>query len=321
MQETAITAGLDSDVEYLILHGLGNKRPNADTYTADADYTLMDTDGTTGGADTTNVTVTGSFRIVEGITNDRITTLCSTPVVPVDCFQGMIAVSSIEYDGAFPTFPNFDDFNRADEDPLASPPWYTVDPVLGNGTALLRVVSNQCARSLVTGSGSGAMRWIDDIPPGDDGEVFVTVADFGGVSGTPGVHCFAAGGANAATLGGYAVYWVPITDSRPDRVDYGESGFLSGGVTSRSLAVWLERADGYKMGLQMRNNGADLQLWVDTGTGWRWVSAYHKTTFVSNGGFFGLHTNSDPTVIFDDFGGGTSIRFIPQIFRRIPADR
>lgn len=316
LNECAITSGLDSSVEYLILHSVGNKRPDTDTYTADADYTLVGQDGTTGGINDSNVTTTGSFRIVSGITDDRITTLCSSTVTN-DAMQGMMAVSEVDYDGAFPTFPNFDNFNRADEDPLASPPW-SITQDLGQGTALLRIVSNQCARSAI-GSGNGAQKWATTIPPGDDGEVFVTLAVVGAAQA--GVHCFASGTANSSTLGGYAIYWIPVSGSRADYLHYGDTGFNAGQITANGLRVWQDRANGYKMGLQMRNSGIEINLWVDTGTGWRWASGYYRTSFVSNGGDFGLNAVSDTAVRFDDFGGGTSIRFIPQIFRRLPVRR
>jgi hypothetical protein len=308
--------GLDSGEEYLLLHCVGNLRPSSDTYTWDSDYTQITPDGTTGGAASSNVTVLGGYRIVSGITSDTVD-IANTTADTTDMWQGFAALSLAELDDDFPTFPNFDDFNRADVDPLPNPPWSastTITP--GQGSALLRNVSNQCARSS-SGTLHGAMFWDLVVPAGDDGEAFVTLAvrDTGGAA--PGIHVFAAGSGQVATLSGYAAYWVPVADARPDHLDFGDTG-NSGGIVARAMHVWADSAAGYKWGLQMRESGVVVHLWADLGLGWRWVAGWRRTAFVSNGGMFGLNMGNGFVVRLDDFGGGTSVRFIPQIIRRPP---
>jgi hypothetical protein len=220
----------------------------------------------------------------------------------------------IDYDGDFPTFPNLDDFNRADEDPLGTPPWSNSTTVLpGQGTALLRVASNQCARSAF-GTNHGAQFWQDPIPAGDDGEVFATLA----VVGHAGLHMFASGSGQNSTLSGYATYWFPITGNRPDNMLWGTTGD-TGGIATRFMITWLDQVTGGKWGLQLRGNGRFMHGWADDGTGWRWLGCAKVTGGdYRNSGYFGINLQSDTTVRLDDFGGGTSITFLPQIFRRLP---
>ena len=310
--------GLDSGTEYLLLNVLATLRPTTDSYTWDSDYTQIAVAGTTGGTDSSNVTLRGSSRIVSGVTTDTCSLSNTTAATAVDIMQAMVVVSEINYDASFPTFPNFDDFNRADEDPLSNPPWDD-DPNHhpGQGSAQCRVVSNECARS-ASGTFHGAQFWLSSIPAGDDGEVFTTITNVGASTSRQGAHCFASGSGHNATLGGYAVYWIGETGARPDHLDYGSSGNTGGGVT-QGLIVWADKSSPCKMGLQLRSNGRVLQLWADTGSGWRWVSAYYVTGGgYANSGYFGLNFANDSAARMDDFGGGTSLPpFLPQIIRRL----
>jgi hypothetical protein len=82
--------------------------------------------------------------------------------------------------------------------------------------------------------------------------------------------------------------------------------------------TFIDQASGAKWGLQFREEGTIIHAWVDPGTGWRWVGAVRPTATVRNGGYFGLNFQNDFVTRIDDFGGGTSIRFVPQIIRRPP---
>lgn len=307
-------SGMASE-EHLILHVLGNLRPVSDSYTWDSDYTQIVADGTTGGAANSNVTLRGGFRIVTG-TSDTVSTHDDTANSD-DIMQGICALVEVDYDGDFPTFPNLDRFNRADEDPLATPPWSNSTTVLpGQGTARLRVASNQCARS-ASGTFHGSQFWQDPIPAGDDGEVFATLA----VVGNAGLHMFASGSGQNSTLSGYATYWFPITGNRPDKIEWGTSGD-SGGIATRFMISWTDQATGAKWGLQLRGNGTFMHQWLDHGTGWRWIGCAKITGGdYRNSGYFGINLQNDTTVRIDDFGGGTSSPFLPQIIRRLPVNR
>lgn len=305
---------LASSTEYLFLHGLGNLRPNTDTYTWDSDYTQIDGAGTTGGADSSNVHVRGGFRIAT-ITTDTVD-VSNTTADTTDMWQGFVAVKEVAYHGVFPTFPNFDDFNRADEDPLREPPWdqsATHGP--GFGACRLRVVSNKCARSNLN-SGHGSMFWDTPIPAGDDGEVFVTISTLPPASGSCWAHCFSSGSGHDSTLNGYIVGSRGMSDARPDAWAFGNTGF-NGDQASAGLYVWGTRADGHKMGMQFRSSGAEQHLWLDLGNGWRWVSCIHNTgTYLHNGGYFGLNLDDETVTRLDDFGGGTSSPGKGQFIRR-----
>lgn len=302
------------NTEHLFLHCLANLRPSSDSYSWDADYTQFDPDGTTGGAASDNVTVRAGFRIVTA-TGD-VVSVSDTTSNSHDVMQGYCALTEIDYDDDFPTFPNLDQFNRPDEDPLSSPPWSSSTTVIpGQGTALLRVDSHECARS-ASGTFHGAMFWDEYTPAGDDGEVFCTLA----VVGHAGLHMFALGSGQNATLSGYATYWLPYSDARPDRILWGDTG-NTGGIATRFMITWLDQLAGGKWGLQLRENGQIVQQWADDGNGWRWVGAAINDTGSSsyfNEGHFGLNLQNDFTVRVDDFGGGTSIRFVPHIIRRPP---
>jgi hypothetical protein len=308
---TLTISGLPNE-EHLFLHCLGNLGPVSDSYTQDADYTAIVPDGTTGGTRESNATVIGGYRIVTG-TSDSVSTTNNT-ANSYSIMQGFCALKEVEYDDEFPTFPNLDRFNRANEDPLATPPWSNSTTDLpGQGTARLRVVSNQCARSS-SGTFHGSQFWQDPIPSGDDGEVFATL----GVVGHAGLHMFAAGSGQNSTLSGYATYWFPIAGNRRDNMLWGDSG-NSGGMASAFMISWLDQVAGGKWGLQLRENGVLMHAWADDGTGWRWIGCAAITGgSYSNAGYFGINVQNDTTVRVDDFGGGTSIRFVPQIIRRPP---
>jgi len=227
-------------------------------------------------------------------------------------------VALVDYDGEFPTFPNFDDFNRADEEPLSSPPWSNSTTTLpGQGTRRIKIDSQQAAAGDI-GTNHGAQYWDAVIPAGDDGEVFATLA----VPGNAGEHLFAAGSGQNSTLSGYANYWRPRSDDRPDQVLYGDSG-NAGNIGSRFIIAWADQVADGKWGLQLRQSGAVMQLWLDLGAGWRWVSACRITNLgsLSNGGLFGLNFLNDFVTRIDDFGGGTSSPFLPQIIRRLATSK
>jgi len=161
--------GMDTSREYLLLHVLAAEGPPTDTYTWDADYTQIVSQGTSGGTDNSNVTVNGGFRIAT-LTGDTVDVTALTSPFR-DYTQGLQAIWGYQPALAFPTTPILDDFSRADVDPLPTPPWKSSGA--GSGNRLLRNVSGVSAPSL-SGSG-GAGGWWDEIFAVNDLEVYVTI--------------------------------------------------------------------------------------------------------------------------------------------------
>lgn len=309
---------LPASTEFLALHALSAARPKTDSYTWDSNYTQIDSDGTSTGGASADVTLRGGWRVVTATTvTVGVTNTTANPGV---ARQGLVALTQVDYDSEFPTFPFLDTFSYADQDPLPDPPW---DDHTGNkpgsGTADIRVVSNQAARSTV-GTQHGAQFLNNSIPAGDDGEIFATMA----VVGLAGLRLFDSGSGTNNTLAGYGVNWLaPVfTGHNFDYLGWGGVGF-NGGIGEYVLRVFANRVNGAKFGLQARQSGVLLHLWVDLndGDGYRWVGCDWITgSSICNGGFFGLNFLNDFTTRIDDFGGGTSSPFTPvgQIFRRLP---
>lgn len=304
-------SGIPSSTECLILHALASARPFTDTYSWDADYTQIDADGTSSGGGINDITLRGGWRIAT-LTSDTVSVSDTTADSPI-ILQGICALTQVPYDGDFPTFPNLDDFNRADQDPLPQPPWANPVDRPGQGDALIRNVSNQAARS-TTGSVHGSMYYGVTVPAGDDGEIFATMA----VKGYAALFAFASGSGYDSTLSSYGTIWDKkdffTSGHNHDFIQWGENG-----GPSACIRAFANMADGCKWGIQMRNLGVLLHLWVDLADskGWRWAGCTWQTSFVHNGGKFGLSFRSDTVTRIDDFGGGTSSKVIGDIIRRM----
>ena len=304
-------SSLPSGYEYLWLHLLAAEGPETDTYTWDADYTQITGNGTTGGAADSNMHIRGGYRIAS-LTSDTVNVTSDT--ADRDYQQELVAIAEIPLDSSFPTAPLLDDFNRADVDPLNGVDWATDCSTVGSGAIrLCRILSLRCAAG-VTGSHGG--QWRVATYTGIDSEVYGTMA----VAGWLQVILAGSGCANNGTADGIAALWRPLeADGMPIRqhIDCGQMG-LTGEIIENRFLVWYNRIDGNKMGIQHRTDAT--HFWIDIGSGWEWTGAFlNFSTYdpsLYTGGKLGM-VLGDAIVRLDDFGGGASDIFVPQIYRRV----
>lgn len=307
----AVTLGGMTSQEYLLLHVLAAEGPSTDAYTWDADYTQITSAGTTGGADDTNMTVSGGFRIAT-LTTDTVDVTSDT--ADRDYTQGLIALAEVDYDPAFPTFSILDNFNRADENPLDNGTWDATACNAAASTARkLKIVSNQCAEADAGASNNGGQWWLSELTT-NDAEVFVTLATEPSAATNNGfgpiLHGDGCGGAGTRT--GFQARWVK-RDTGASAFDYivhGHAGFA--GPTGHCLVI-RNMAAGVKLGLQKR--GSALHCWFDIGAGWQWTAASYVEANNWIEGKLGLEMQGDAGRC-DDFGGGASQTLAPQIYRR-----
>lgn len=186
----------------------------------------------------------------------------------------------------FPTTPLLDTFNRANENPLASP-WTSIAEVGG-----LQLTSNQVAPTAgYAGSYRGlflnAEAWvtIPTLVAGTETILLTRYQDAGGASpirdsrrrGYLVVHVLA---------GGYAIH----------RMDDGNNVVLTSGSFSGGTLV-----SGDSLGF--RSVGGTHEAWMKRGSGaWTFVAQVTDSTY-QNAGAIGLQS-SEPTSRYDNFGGG-----------------
>ncbi len=301
-------SGMDSQ-EYLFLHILGAKGPDTDAYTWDSDYTQVGTGGTTGGTDASNCTVTGGFRI-STLTGDTVDVTSDT--ADRQYLQGLYALCEVTIP-TFPTTPILDDFNRADENPLDNGTW-DASACISLTPANGKLVSNRAA-------GAGGSWWGTDLLAGDN-EVYASQPVKPTV--TSGGCCLMLNASNCAqdsTRSGYGLEWTQANPTPAlDSIEYGQLGNSSGISGGIDLRAFAPVTAGGKIGLCKIDKTMHLFADFNGGAGWQWVGAIYWKTFSSNSGKIGLGMR-DGTTRLDDFGGGTHVSFLPQIFRRLPVRR
>lgn len=305
----AITiSSLPASREYLLLHFLAAEGPETDAYTWDADYTQITGNGTTGGVDDTNIHIRGGYRIAT-LTTDTVDVTSDT--ADRDYTQGLVALAEVVLDSEFPTTPILDDFNRADEDPLDNSTWVTTSCGTTSALRLARILSNQCAPG-VTGTSGG--QWWTATYVGADAEVYATMA----VEGWIQVILAGSGCANDGNASGLAALWRQLSATGQPIREHIECGQMgnTGEIDNGRFLAWYDRTDGYKMGIQRREEAT--HYWADLGSGWVWVGAVlNYGAYVGfTSGKLGFVVTIPSTTRMDDFGGGASILFIPQIYRR-----
>lgn len=293
--------------EWLVVHALGNEGPSTDSFTWDSSWTQVASDGTTGGAADSNITIRGGYKIA---TTNGETIDVANNTATRDVTQVMIGICAIK-ETPFPTTPILDNFNRANEDPLSGGGnWDT--SVWAFGSDGLAVVSNQA-------QGGGGSFW-DDVWEGC-AEVYATIAHYGG---EPQMHLFAIGNSATATLEGVGLDW----PTNSGLLYFTKSG-LQGGASGTNIVVSAIGSDGTKIGIKRTKPGTasakgENRLFLDRGSGWEEVAAYvfsgADAGYLSGRAAIGA-TNGTPK--FDDFGGGEvqcfASPFRPQIFRRSEA--
>jgi len=291
-------AGMPSQA-YLLLHLLTDRAPNTATYTWDADYTRITDAGTTGGIDSSNQSIRGGFRIAT-LTGDTVDITADPPVHQYTQF--LTALVEVDDDPFFPTVAVSDDFNRANEDPLATPPWDGTTALPEFGTAKLRVVSNQCAKS-ASGTGSGSQFW-GTVVTGSNVDAFVLLP----VLGDADLYIHAAGAGSSSNLVSYVVGCRAIGGGGSDWFGIGHSGFNGSPdlVNGRAAVLWREMTAITALGLQYRN--PVMHLWVQTNTVWQWQAALYRTGgSIRTTGKAGIGVNGDAVTRLDDFGVGVAV--------------
>jgi hypothetical protein len=136
-------------VNYLWLHGLAYAGPSTDSITYTGGWTNLTQDGTTGGSDES---IVGEFLIATA-TNEtpQMTNNTESPAEE----QVLLPIGEYTDTTAFPTTPILDNFNRANEHPLAGG-WNTAAYNPAQGT--LALVSN-AATSETPETGFGGQIW------------------------------------------------------------------------------------------------------------------------------------------------------------------
>lgn len=320
-------SGGQANRQYLYLHALSAEGPNTDTYTWDSTYTQIAGDGTTGGADDTNIHIRGGYRIAT-ITGDTVSVTANTPTR--DYTQILQSITEIDGapDGDFPTVTDIlDDFNRADENPVGTTlgNWDTTNcsPFSAGNTARhCEVVSNQLkGNPSFTNGGS----WFQLLSPalfdGDGYEGFVTISTLGGcqldIQGT--------GCTEGATADGLAIRWETGGNRISNYLNPGSVG-NQGGVDGEKGNIWVNLVSGNSIGIQLRRINSStaenaIYWWIERGNGWEVIFACHSPSsglsgYATANRRMGLEI-SDSTCRLDDFGGGPFFATIPQIIRRL----
>jgi len=306
----AITINDLNPRDYLFLHLLGCEGPNGDTYTWDADYTEIAGNGTSGGADDSNIHVRGGYRIATLVTEDTVDITASNPTR--DTIQLLVAITEIIYEPEFPISTILDDFNRADEAPLDNGNWDTAGSAGPTAGLRLLQIENQQARGQTSG-GAGGQWWIDPVFEDPDVEVFARVVEVGNAFQ---IQCFGKGYTNNGNAGGLGARWLPEGGQNglavADHIEVGSVG-NSGGIDNDTLRTWINVQPSFQFGIQ--RIAPNMNIWVDIGSGWEWACAIHANGALlqsDSEGKLGLALGND--AIADDFGGGPL--WIPQIYRR-----
>lgn len=352
----AITPGVTlTSRSWSYFHVLAGEGPDTDAYTWDADYTQITGDGTTGGADDSNVHVRGGFRLNFTSTTDTVDVASDT--ADRDYMQGMIALCEIEKGPLSPAtgtlnFPNYgvlDDMNRADEDPLFFGGLWRGTPAVGLGVVpggstptVLELLSNGAVVTDRTHDDNyGGQYWNDDIIC-NNFEAYVTCTQIPDDEShaqsvplpptNPGVRGFGViiGGDRPSGLGpsNKSAGWFRGT-TRAGGHPWDEIifGLLNGLLSVPFKVHGPVMANGVKIGMAKADDW--LHLWLDEGSGWEWVAAidYGSSLWPGNWpqsknfhmiGAWASGARSGSVTKIDDFGGGNDC-FRPQIYRRLRA--
>ena len=291
--------------EYLLLYTMTAEAPSTDAYTFDPDYTQVDVFGTTGGAANTNITIIGGWRIAT-LTTDTVDIQSDTADRSYD--QAYTAMCEVPYTPYLPSAPVLDTGVRADEEPLASPPW-TLTGHPGFQTDYVRIVSDHFARGVLA-SGGGSQWWGTSYTS-NDFEVYATMTTLG----IGGLIYHASGNGDDSTLAGY---WQGRHLRGGDVgtcIVFGDAG--GGGEPDGSgvMVVWRDVLAPLHLGNQYKN--PVMHMWVGSASAYEWQAAYYRTfTGVRTGGKVGFNMEGDTTVRWQDFGAGDAV--VPTTTIQLP---
>lgn len=297
-----LTTSLLDSQEYLCLYGLTISGPSTDTINYDAGWTSFTPVGTTGGADASNRTLAGQWKIQ---TTTTFTTGVTDSTAGRDYCEQFVALCQTPALTTFPATPLLDNFDRANENPLSDGGnWDTVCTPGQTGNTL-RLVSDQVATQAGGSDGSwwatqmvsvNAESWVS-IPVG----VVAEVDSFGRVIVQGG------GCTSGNDISGFANQWYKQNATMPG--DCAFCGTLGGfgDLSNEWFISYATRANGVRMGLRKYQHVAHQLL--DTGGG----------LFVRTGGVYAnqsIYWPWNPTaakigisalgsnIRLDDFGGG-----------------
>ncbi len=334
--------GLQSGREYLFLHALAAEGPNTDAYTWDSDYTQISGDGTTGGADDSNIHLRGGYRIATR-TSDTIDVTSTTADRDYTQEAHVLTEIPLVPNTSFPTNTTIlDDFNRADEDPVNGGLWDTgsCSPRVSAGsTRHCRITSNQLRASSATANVGGS--WYID-PTGTWGQMhvcegfdlFATIA----VSQAFMLTMRGIGCAESTNTNGLSMQYIgPPTSGEilAAHLVFGSMSNNGSSIDNPRGRSWQTLPNGSRVGMSVvRVNDSPsseqyIYYWLDTndGNGFRLIHAVHARGNLSgsNGATaikVGVAINNSVTRI-DDIGGGPTSGwcdlFRPQFYRRVPA--
>lgn len=197
----------------------------------------------------------------------------------------------------FPTTPVIDNFNRADEGPPPSANWTTG---IANGFGgFLEPGHSVVGNQLNNDFNDVAQNYWNSDSFGPDCEAYITVVD---VQGLVSVGLAARlTDIGRFTCEGYAVQINPSGGgaNRTYQIFRIDNGVLT--LLSNSTEDSVGSMDGDKYGIRCIGN--NIQLWADTGEGWRLKLSVTDSTH-TGAGAIGIVTESDPLSRWDDFGGG-----------------
>lgn len=277
---------------WLWLYCLSVEGPITDSYTFPGDWTEITPDGTNTGVATDDITILGAYKIATAASE---TIHPSNNTANRDFVWVMQNISEVDT-AAFPQDGILDNFNRADENPLANGTWDAVNASFGANYAQL--ISNQAA-------GAGGSQWIGQKTNCIEVYCTATVA-------TEQIHVLHAlsGNSGGGTLNGRITQWIAgRTGDAQAWFDYMRIGPVTpfGGASLPSFYPALTMANGTKFGNQRtRGPGGYFidHVWADTGGGWAEMGATWVVQEAATTGQLGLAfilTNARA----DDFGGGT----------------
>lgn len=329
--------------EYLWVHLLAVEGPNTDTYTWDADYTQITGDGTTGGADDSNVHIRGGFRVFTG-TSDTVSVTSNT--ADRDLSQAFMVLTECDFKpGGFPTCDVLDNFNRADADPLSGQWIYSSAGgglgAVGDGSivnAHFRLDGNEVKLSEQTHDDHYGKYYWDDSIPCFDFEVYATMSQVPSDEshtqpipqpptnrGIRGVHVGVSGPDGAFSAGPATGFFRYSTRASYYVVDDLIWAHHPGqGIRTKSYIG--AHTVGMRIGLQC-DGGRFVHFWIDRNTGHGWELWYtldyltYKTIGSVDFGdptrfFLTISGTESATAAADNFGGCYDC-FGPQIYRRV----
>lgn len=308
----------EESLEFLYLYGFASEGPSTDSFTDSPGFTPIDSVGTTGGTDESNVSLWGGWKIDTG------STVTSDPAIspPRDNAHIVGGIFPLVKSDTFPRTPIIDDFNRGDEDPLDGGIWVpdtdenavTTGPS-SPGIRLLQLIGNEAAAGP---SEAGGQATVEDYVC-DDMEVYAT---YSVVTDNPGgVHLFIhhQGATDDANASGWslALSRVGLGFTTPGWWGLRLSSQGNQGVPS-TATIWFEFPPEYgpqgqvwKLGMQRFRK--TIHLWMDTGAGWEWVAARRQISG-NSAGKLGLAI-WDPDSRVDDFGGGPTCFIVGTNYR------